>query len=172
MTRPGPGSVSDAVLRSGPMTSFLNPYLVFSGRAREAMEHYREVLGGELVTTTYGELGDTAHPSDQLLHARLDTDLGFVLMASDSGTGSGSGTDSGTGSGTGSGAERSMRGMVVSLTGDDAEQLHGYWERLCEGGRVTTPMERHPWGDEFGQCVDRFGVPWMVNVSPLPEAPT
>jgi PhnB protein len=21
------------------------------------------------------------------------------------------------------------------------------------------------WGDEFGMCVDRFGVGWMVNVS-------
>lgn len=136
------------------MTSFLNPYLVFSGRAREAMMHYREVLGGELVTTTYGEAGDSGHDADLLLHARLDTDLGFVLMASDSGPR----TD----------GDPAASGMVVSLTGDDAEQLHGYWERLCEGGRVTTAMERHPWGDEFGQCVDRFEVPWMVNVSPRP----
>jgi PhnB protein len=21
------------------------------------------------------------------------------------------------------------------------------------------------WGDEFGMCTDKFGVPWMVNVT-------
>jgi PhnB protein len=20
------------------------------------------------------------------------------------------------------------------------------------------------WGDEFGMCVDQFGIPWMVNI--------
>lgn len=137
------------------MTSSLNPYLQLAGRAREAMEHYRDVLGGTLVTTTYGESGATGPGSELLLHARLDTDLGFVLMASDSGPGGDDGPQGAT-----------VSGMVVSLTGDDAEALHGYWDRLVEGGRVTTPMELHPWGDEFGQLVDRFGVPWMVNVAP------
>jgi PhnB protein len=21
------------------------------------------------------------------------------------------------------------------------------------------------WGDEFGMCTDKFGIPWMVNVT-------
>ena len=28
------------------------------------------------------------------------------------------------------------------------------------------PFEKQMWGDEFGMCVDRFGVGWMVNISP------
>ena len=26
------------------------------------------------------------------------------------------------------------------------------------------PLEKQMWGDIFGQCVDRFGVAWMVNI--------
>jgi uncharacterized glyoxalase superfamily protein PhnB len=49
--------------------------------------------------------------------------------------------------------------------GDDADQLRGYWEKLSDGGNVTMPLEKQMWGDEFGMCVDRFGIPWMVNIT-------
>ena len=53
----------------------------------------------------------------------------------------------------------------VSLSGDD-DELRGYFAKLSEGGSVTMPLEKQVWGDEFGMCVDRFGVQWMVNISP------
>jgi PhnB protein len=27
------------------------------------------------------------------------------------------------------------------------------------------PLAKQAWGDEFGMCVDKFGVPWMVNIT-------
>jgi PhnB protein len=27
------------------------------------------------------------------------------------------------------------------------------------------PLEKQMWGDEFGTCVDRFGISWMVNIA-------
>jgi len=56
-------------------------------------------------------------------------------------------------------------GVTLSLSGDDGDELRGYWDKLSEGGRVTMPLEKQAWGDEFGMCVDRFGVPWMVNIN-------
>jgi PhnB protein len=44
--------------------------------------------------------------------------------------------------------------------------LRGYWEKLSDGGNVTMPMEKQMWGDEFGMCTDRFGIPWMVDIVP------
>ena len=38
------------------MTSRLNPYLSFNGNAREAMEFYTSVFGGELNLTPFGDL--------------------------------------------------------------------------------------------------------------------
>lgn len=30
---------------------------------------------------------------------------------------------------------------------------------------MTVPMEKQVWGDEFGACVDKFGISWMVNIN-------
>jgi PhnB protein len=29
---------------------------------------------------------------------------------------------------------------------------------------VSVPLEKQMWGDEFGMCVDQFGIGWMVNI--------
>ena len=53
----------------------------------------------------------------------------------------------------------------MSLSGDDSAELHGYWEKLSSGGTVSVPLEKQMWGDEFGSCVDQFGIGWLVNIS-------
>lgn len=61
-------------------------------------------------------------------------------------------------------------GISLSLSGSEADELRGYWEKLADGGTVVMPMGKQMWGDEFGMCTDRFGNPWMVNIAG--EAPT
>lgn len=132
------------------MATTLNPYLNFGGNAREAMEHYRDALGGELRINTFGEYGDSNAPeADLVMHAQLDTAAGFTLMGSD----------------TPPGMDYTPGGaFACSISGDDAEELRGYWEKLSEGGTVQVPLEKQMWGDVFGMCADRFGVDWMVNI--------
>ena len=55
--------------------------------------------------------------------------------------------------------------ISISLSGDNADELRGYWEKLSDGGTVSAPLEKQMWGDEFGMCEDRFGIGWMVNIS-------
>jgi PhnB protein len=134
------------------MTVQLNPYLHFRGDAREAMEFYRSVFGGELRINTYKEYGASSDPSedDQVMHSQLDGDHGVVFMGSD----------------TPSHMEYTPgRASSMSLTGDDEAVLRGWYEKLAEGGSVTVPLEKSPWGDLFGMVDDRFGVTWMVNVA-------
>jgi PhnB protein len=132
------------------VTSRLNPYIGFDGNARQAMEFYRDVFGGELALNTFGEMGGAA-PGDEnkIMHAQLETPSGFTLMGSDAPTGMP--LDEGS-------------RISVSLSGDDA-QLRDYFQKLSQGGSVTMPLEKQVWGDEFGMVVDQFGVQWMVNVS-------
>lgn len=59
-------------------------------------------------------------------------------------------------------------GISVSLSGDEERTLRGYWDQLCEGGTVTVPLERAPWGDTFGMGTDKFGIAWMVNITAQP----
>jgi PhnB protein len=131
------------------MASRLNPYLTFDGNAREAMEYYRDVFGGDLRLNTFGEYGMEGAAADKIMHAQLETPSGFTLMASD----------------TAPGMQRTSGGdsITVSLSGDDGDEMRGYWDKLSDGGQVTMPFEKQMWGDEFGQCIDRYGIPWMVD---------
>ena len=134
------------------MASRLNPYLHFRDDARAAMEFYREVFGGTLNLMTFGQFG-TEDPglADKIMHGQLETPAGFTLMGAD----------------TPPGMELSPGSAItVSLSGDDPEELRGYWKSLSgSGGTVTAELEKQMWGDEYGSCVDRFGVAWLVNIA-------
>lgn len=133
------------------MVSRLNPYLSFGGDARQALEFYREVFGGELALNTFGEAGQQDTPSaDKIMHGMLEAPNGFTLMGADTPPG----MDHTPGN-----------NFSVSLSGDDEAELRGYWEKLSAGGSVAVPMEKQMWGDVFGMCTDRFGIPWMVNIA-------
>ncbi len=133
------------------MASRLNPYLNFDGTTRAAMEFYHSVFGGELAISTFGEFGapEGVDP-DGTMHAMLQTPAGFTLMASDGPPGQ---------------PVTSGSNFSISLSGDDEAELRGYWDQLAEGGQVVMPLERQMWGDTFGMCVDKFGMPWMVNIA-------
>ena len=133
------------------MASRLNPYISFKDNARQAMEFYKEVFGGDLTLNTFGESGAPGTPdADKIMHAILETDSGFALMASD----------------TPPGMPRSEGSSIaISLSGDDTDELHGHWDKLADGGQVSVPLEKQMWGDEFGMCIDRFGIGWMVNIA-------
>lgn len=134
------------------MATLLNPYLGFRDTAREAMEFYHSVFGGELTTSTFAEFQASEDPAerDKIMHSMLTTDSGLVLMAADT--------------------PNSMdytpgNNHSISLSGEDEAELRGYWDKLSAGGNVTMPLERAPWGDTFGMCVDKFGISWLVNIA-------
>jgi PhnB protein len=136
------------------MSTRLNPYLGFRDRARSAMDFYQSVFGGELTRSTFAEFQASEDPAEQdkIMHSMLVTSGGLVLMAAD----------------TPNSMEYSSGGnFSLSLSGDDQDEdeLRGYWDKLVDGGTVTTPLERAPWGDIFGMCTDRFGVTWLVNIA-------
>jgi PhnB protein len=137
------------------MSMLLNPYLSFRDTARQAMEFYKSVFGGELTVSTFGDLQGSEDPAerDKVMHSELKSDNGFVLMGSD--TPNSMDYTPGT-------------NYSVSLSGDDESGLRGYWDGLSDGGTVTLPLEKAPWGDSFGMCIDKFGVSWMVNISGTP----
>jgi PhnB protein len=134
------------------VTTRLNPYLGFRDTAKEAMEFYRSVFGGELTLSTFAELQGADDPADQdkIMHSQLMTENGLTLMASD--------TPSSMEYNPGS-------NYSISLSGDDDAELRGYWEKLSGSGTVTMALEKAPWGDSFGMCVDKYGVSWLVNIS-------
>ncbi|MBO9625655.1 MAG: VOC family protein [Microbacterium sp.] len=132
----------------------LNPYLSFRDNAREAMEFYQGVLGGDLDINVFSEFPDMLQdPSeaDLVMHAQLTTPDGLVLMASDTPS---------------SMTYVAPQGFSVSLSGTSAETTRAVWDRLSDGATITMPLAPAPWGGLFGMLVDRFGTAWMLNGDP------
>jgi PhnB protein len=132
----------------------LNPYLNFRGNAREAMEFYQSIFGGELDVSTFADFQAAEDPSenDQVMHSQLTTENGFTLMGAD----------------TPSRVELSPNGSI-SLSGDDQGTLGSYWEKLSDGATIAEPLTVAPWGDSFGMLTDKYGVFWLVNISAQPQ---
>ena len=134
------------------METKLNPYLSFKDNAREAMEFYKTVFGGKLTMSTFKEFNASQDPSEdnKIMHSTLEANNGIEFMASDT--------------------PNSMEYTVgtnysMSLSGDNEAELRGYFEKLSVGGTITMRLDKAPWGDTFGMLIDRFGVPWLVNIS-------
>jgi PhnB protein len=136
------------------MTTRLNPYISFRDNARDAINFYESVFGGELTLSTFGDYQASEDPAEaeKVMHSMLVTPNGLTLMAADTPNG----MDYNPGN-----------NMSVSLSGqsEDEAELRGYWDKLADGGTVTMPLESAPWGDTFGMCVDKFGIAWLVNIA-------
>ena len=133
------------------MNTKLNPYLSFKNNARQAMEFYKSVFGGELRLETFKEYhaSQTPDEDDLIMHAELKAGENLLFMASDTpvrmeyhpGT-----------------------NMSMSLTGENEAELKTFFQKLSVGGKVSMPLEKAIWGDTFGMCADKFGIAWMVNI--------
>jgi len=134
------------------MKTILHPYLTFNGDAKQAVQFYHQVLGGDLKVQTFGDVKDMPAPpgyEDKLMHAHLESD-GVVIMASDAPPGS---------------QTNFGNNVSLSLVGSDNDKLTSAFKQLSAGGKVIMPLEKQFWGDTFGMFTDKFGVNWMVNIT-------
>ena len=134
------------------MSTKLNPYLSFKNNAREAMQFYKSVFGGTLTISTFKEFNVSQDPAEDhlIMHSQLDSDNGLTLMCAD----------------TPSYMEyKPGTNGSISLSGENEAELTGYYQTLADGGEISQPLEKAPWGDSFGMLTDKFGVTWMVNIA-------
>lgn len=138
------------------MKSQLNPYLNFKDNARQAMEFYQSVFGGELTMNTFAEFQASEDPSeaDKIMHSMLEAENGITFMASDT---------------PNQMQYKPGAAISMSLSGDNESELRTYFEKLSQGGQVIMPLEKAAWGDTFGMCTDKFGINWLVNISTAQE---
>lgn len=140
------------------MTAKLNSYISFNGDAKEAAEFYKSVFGGNVYMDTFGKFADSMpvqeSDKDKVMHAYVKGENGVELMLSDTPTGM---------------PYQEGSQITLALNGDDEATLRSYWEKLSEGGSVTVPLDKAPWGDTFGMLTDKFGIKWMIDIGPLQQ---
>ncbi|WP_053388079.1 VOC family protein [Leucobacter japonicus] len=139
------------------MSISLNPYLNFHGTAREALEFYHSVLGGEIRIMQYdaipGMMGDPAE-AEKIMHGQIDTPDGLTIMAADYPASMSELPDA------------AKPGNSVCISGDDDPRIRALWDGISQGAEIREPFAQAPWGDTFGMLEDRFGVPWMFSLAP------
>ncbi|MGQ3052591.1 MAG: VOC family protein [Roseateles sp.] len=138
----------------------IEPYLFFDGRCEEAIEFYQKALGAKVEFMMRNSESPEPPPEgmlppgseDKIMHATLHVG-GALLMMSD-------GMCNGEGS---------FKGFSLSLDCPDADAAREAFAALADGGQVTMPLAKTFWAPLFGMVSDRFGVGWMVGVSPDAE---
>lgn len=129
----------------------VNPYLTFNGDCEEAFRAYARILDGRLsefhrFAGTPGSEHVPAEAQNSVMHVSLEVG-GDSIMGSDA-----------------PGMYEKPQGISVSLHPKDPAHGESIFNALADGGTVIMPYEETFWAHRFGMLVDRFGIPWMVNV--------
>jgi PhnB protein len=135
----------------------VQPYLNFDGRCEEAIKFYQGAVGAEVIMIMrFKDSPEPPPPSagpapspDKVLHAAVKIGESTVL-ASD---------------GRCQGRE-SFKGFSLSLTVPDEAAAERAFRALGQGGQVTMPLTKTFFSPKFGMLTDRFGLGWMVYVTP------
>ena len=130
----------------------VTPYLMFNGNCAEAFKFYEQVLGAkiEAIMPFGGSPAADTVPADwaqKTLHATMLVGNTRV-MASDAPPGH----------------YQQPQGISVALGLQDVARGEEIFKALSENGQVQMPYQPTFWAAGFGMCVDRFGIPWMINV--------
>jgi PhnB protein len=137
----------------------INPYLMFNGQCEAAFKFYQQCLGGTIQAMlkfsdapkskdAQAGCGDLPPGSEDLImHACLLLD-GQLLMASDTPPHC---------------PYEGIKGCAVSLNVDSIAEAERIFAALSDNGTVQMPLGPTFWAARFGMCIDRFGVPWMIN---------
>ncbi len=127
---------------------YLSNYLFFTTTCEQALDFYTKCrLGAVVAALRHGENGmpvRNASMRGKILHARFEGP-GVRFFASDNDD------------------AEPMRGSAMMFSLDDRDQTKRLFNRLADGGQITTPLGLQPWGGYFGKLTDRFGVQWMFN---------
>lgn len=128
-------------------------HLNLRGNAREALEFYRSVFGGDLVAISYRDAGNVPSEAeaDQLTWGQVTSADGFHIMAFDvpSSRPWNQGEDP----------------FYVSVRSTGTEEIAGYWKRLSEGSTIVQDLAPSPWAPLYGMLTDRFGITWVLDVA-------
>ena len=128
-------------------------HLNFRGEARQALEFYRSVFGGDVTIVTYADAHVTGDPADadQVMWGQVLADNGLHVMAYDAPS-----TVP---------FERGDNSFFVSLRGDSPDEITRYWTQLSDGATVIAELAPAGWSPLYGMLKDRFGIVWVLDVA-------
>lgn len=128
----------------------LSPYLCFNGNCREAMEFYRDSIGGKILSLqTFGDapMDSTPEQKNLVMHSEFKADAVY-FMASDAMPGQ---------------PVTSGSNVTLSINFTKLAEQEAVFSKLSAGGTIIMPLQETFWGAKFGMFTDKFGIQWMLN---------
>lgn len=134
------------------------------GEAREALEFYRSVFGGEVRMATYGDFGmpKDAPGADHVVFGQVVGENGFQVMAYDVPGVAAAPVGETTRE---NGMTITTEKFFLSVGGDSVDEVAEFWKKLAEDATVIEPFGPSQWAPAFGMLRDRFGVTWILQVA-------
>ncbi|WP_433347950.1 VOC family protein [Micromonospora sp. CA-111912] len=128
-------------------------HLNFRAAARQALEFYQSVFGGQIALVTYSDAHNVSAPAeaDQIMWGQVRADNGFHVMAYD--------VPGNQSYGPGD------KAVFVSVRSQDEDEITTYWKGLSEGAIVLQDLGPAGWAPLYGMLKDRFGVTWVLDVA-------
>ncbi len=144
-------------MNTKPDDRIIQPYLFFNGRCEEAVEFYRKALGAEVETTMRFKDSPEPHQpgtippgfENKIMHTSFRIGQ-TTVMASDGCSAEGP----------------SFQGFSLSLSVPSESEAERAFAALAEAGQVRMPLTKTFWSPRFGMVADRFGIGWMIAVTP------
>lgn len=135
------------------MTIITTVHLNFRNAARQALEFYQSVFGGQIMLATHTQAypDAPAAEADLIAFGQVESETGFRVMAYDVPASRP--------------FEPGVAPIFVSVRGTDAEEISGYWRGLAEGANIIQPLAPSGWAPLYGMLKDRFGVTWVLDVA-------
>ena len=125
-------------------------YLTFGEQCEEALNFYKDVLGGEIMyLSRMGEspmkVGDNL--KNKIMHARLRLGDNEIYMSD---------TFDST-------SLKPGNNVSLSLDIPDSEHVEKLFNNLSAGGTISMPLQKTYWAARFGMFIDKFGIQWLMN---------
>ncbi len=131
----------------------LNAYLQFDGNCEEAFSLYARVFNAKPPSFSrfaQGPMAAQVRPdrANKVMHVSLN--IGDqILMGSD----------------PPAPHFRQPQGFAINIDPGTEAEAERIYKALSEGGKIGMPLQETFWAKRYAQFVDRFGIPWMINVS-------
>ena len=129
----------------------VKPFIYLYGRAEEALEYYKDALGG-----TYTVVQRNTDSNDP----RLDPSfVGKISYAEFNAPGLALAISDGGGART---IDPDQGNIILSLRVPSDARAAEIFTALSDGGKQIIPFGHVPWGGKFGHVRDRFQTEWFI----------
>ncbi len=137
----------------------LSPYLTIPGRCEEALNFYKECLGGEIISMeTFAESKSQMKIPEEykskIIHSEFKAEE-IYFMASDGRPGYSE--------------EEARSNIALSINFSDEDEQEKVFNALSQGGKISMPLQNTFYSRKFGMFEDKFGIQWMLHFGSLPK---